>query len=108
MSSKAWALTLAASLIALAPLAQAEVDGEALYRQHCARCHGDDGRAKTWRGYLFFAQNLSKARWQERESDEDILEAIRKGPRAMPAFADKLDDAEQQALVHYVRSLRQP
>lgn len=108
MSSNAWALILAASLIALAPLAQAEVGGEALYRQHCARCHGDDGRAKTWRGYLFFAQNLSKARWQERESDEDILEAIRRGPRAMPAFADELDETEQRTLVHYVRALRRP
>lgn len=108
MSSKPWSRLLVASLMLFASLAQAEGEGETLYRQHCARCHGDDGQARTWRGYLFFAKNLSKASWQARESDEDILDAIRNGPRAMPAFADKLNESEQRTLVHYVRALSRP
>ncbi len=100
---------LIAGLLLLGSLqAQAEVDGEALYRQNCAKCHAEDGSAMTWRGYLYFAKNLSNARWQDKESDEEILEAIEQGPGAMPAFAEKLSDAELQALMQRVRGLRQP
>lgn len=97
------ALTLLGSLPALA-----EVDGQQLYRQHCAKCHAEDGRANTMRGWLYFAQNLSKAKWQDNNSDSDILEAIQDGPGAMPGYADKLSEAEQLALVRAVRDLRQP
>lgn len=97
------ALTLLASLPAAA-----EVDGQQLYRQHCAKCHAADGRANTLRGWLYFAQNLSKAKWQDNNSDDDILEAIQEGPGAMPGFAEKLSEAEQQALVKVVRDLRKP
>ena len=97
------ALTLLASLPAAA-----EVDGQQLFRQHCAKCHAADGRANTLRGWLYFAQNLSKAKWQDNNSDDDILEAIQEGPRAMPGFAEKLSEAEQLALVKAVRDLRKP
>ncbi len=97
------ALTLFASLPAAA-----EVDGKQLFRQHCAKCHAEDGRANTLRGWLYFAQNLSKAKWQDNNSDGDILEAIQDGPGAMPGYAEKLSEAEQLALVQAVRDLRQP
>jgi mono/diheme cytochrome c family protein len=97
------ALTLFTSLPALA-----EMDGRQLYRQHCAKCHAADGRANTLRGWLYFAQNLSKAKWQDNNSDGDILDAIQEGPGAMPSYADKLSEAEQLALVKAVRDLRQP
>lgn len=88
--------------------AAAEVDGQQLFRQHCAKCHAADGRANTLRGWLYFAQNLSKAKWQDNNSDGDILEAIQEGPGAMPGFAEKLSEAEQLALVRAVRDLRKP
>ena len=97
------ALTLFTSLPALA-----EVDGQPLYRQHCAKCHAADGRANTMRGWLYFAQNLSKAKWQDSNSDSDILDAIAKGPGAMPGYADTLSETEQLALVRAVRDLRKP
>ncbi|WXL25303.1 cytochrome c [Ectopseudomonas mendocina] len=88
--------------------AVAETDGKQLYQQRCAKCHGDNGRANTLRGWLSFAQNLSKAKWQDRTSDDEIIAAIQQGPGAMPAYADKLSTDEQQALVQYVRGLRKP
>ena len=96
-------LALSASLPALA-----DVDGQQLYRQHCVKCHAEDGRANTLRGWLYFAQNLSKAKWQDNNSDSDILDAIAKGPGAMPGYADKLSETEQLALVRAVRDLRKP
>lgn len=108
MLSKAVWPGLTAGLLLLASLpAVAETDGKQLYQQHCAKCHGDNGRANTLRGWLSFAQNLSKAKWQDRTSDDEIIAAIQQGPGAMPAYADKLSADEQQALVQYVRGLRQ-
>lgn len=63
-------------------------DGQELYRQHCAKCHASDGRGKTWRGWLFRAENLSEPTWQDKRSDTEILHAIDEGPGAMPAYRD--------------------
>ncbi|MFG0722916.1 c-type cytochrome [Pseudomonas sp. GLN_6] len=109
MSNKPALLGVLAALTLFGSLpAQAEVDGQQLYRQHCAKCHAEDGRANTLRGWLFFAQNLSKAKWQDNNSDSDILEAIQEGPGAMPGYAEKLSEAEQLAVVKAVRDLRKP
>lgn len=85
---------------------QAQGSGAELYQQHCSKCHGDDGKARTLRGWLFFAQNLSKATWQTNTSDEEILSAIQKGPGIMPSYANSLTDEEQQNLLKFVRSLK--
>ena len=109
MSNKPALLGLLATLTLFTSLpALAEVDGQQLYRQHCAKCHAADGRANTLRGWLYFAQNRSKAKWQDSNSDSDILDAIAKGPGAMPGYADKLSATEQLALVKAVRDLRKP
>lgn len=105
-----YAKTLGASLILSLPLiaqVQAqEVDGTALYSQHCVKCHGKDGRANTLRGWFTSAQDLTDSVWQAETSDADILEAFERGPRSMPSYAKKLNAAEQNALVQTVRGLQ--
>lgn len=83
-------------------------DGRALYRQHCAKCHGDEGRGNTWRGWLFRAENLSDRTWQDKRSDAEILHAIDKGPGAMPAYRESLTEEQRAALVQVVRALGHP
>ncbi len=80
------------------------VDGPALYQKNCAKCHGSTGKADNWRGYLSFARNFSSAKWQQNNSDADILEEIDAGPRIMPAFKDKLSAEEKAALIQVIRS----
>lgn len=99
---KTWIGMGMVALLCSAPVQAA--DGEALFREHCAKCHGDTGKADSWRGYLYFARNFSNARWQAANTDADILEAIDRGPRIMPAYRDKLTLEERQALVRAVRS----
>ncbi|MEX6501391.1 c-type cytochrome [Pseudomonas zhanjiangensis] len=108
MSNNAYVVLLAGLALVAACPALAEVDGAALYQQHCAKCHGDDGRADNLRGKMFFAQDLADADWQARTSDEQILAAIRNGARMMSGYAGKLSAEQQQALVQVVRELRQP
>lgn len=95
-----------ALLLALfaSPVATAATDGQALYKEHCAKCHGDAGHADNWRGYLYFARNFTSPKWQAKMSDADILEEINEGPRIMPAFKETLNEDEKKALVRVIRS----
>ncbi|MDP2226830.1 MAG: cytochrome c [Moraxellaceae bacterium] len=79
-------------------------DGPALYKEYCARCHGDSGRANNWRGYLYFARNFSDGDWQRARSDTQLLDSINKGPRIMPAYANQLTETEKEALIAVMRS----
>jgi mono/diheme cytochrome c family protein len=77
-----------------------------LYTKHCASCHGKDGRAKTFKGKLNRARDLSDRTWQDDASNERLFNSIMNGKRKMPAFSKKLSEQEIDALVSYVRSLK--
>jgi mono/diheme cytochrome c family protein len=76
------------------------------YARQCSTCHGHDGRAKSMKGKLTKARNLTDAEWQERVSDERIYNVIANGKGKMPSFSKKLSDAEINSLVEYVRTLK--
>lgn len=99
-------LLLACAIATLAGAAMAD-DGQTLYQDNCRKCHGTDGTARTARGYLYFAQDLTRPAWQARHSDDDIFRLISDGPggwSAMPAYRKRLTDAERRALVQTVRA----
>lgn len=96
--------TIAAVLLAAASTAAVAIDGPALYAQHCAKCHGKTGKADTWRGRLAFAENFTRATFQEGNDNDDILAAIDRGPGVMPSFAATLSLDERKALVQVLRS----
>jgi mono/diheme cytochrome c family protein len=83
-----------------------KVDAPGLFTENCVICHGKNGRARTFHGWLFGAQNFTDARWQTDTSDEEIIHAIKTGPRVMPAFQKKLSAAEIEALAAYVRTFK--
>lgn len=84
-----------------------KVDAHGLFVENCAICHGQNGRAHTVHGWLVGARNLTKPKWQDHATDDDIHEAIESGPGVMPAFGKKLSSPEIDALAAYVRTLRQ-
>lgn len=77
-----------------------------LYAKNCASCHGRDGRAKTPKGKLKHARDLTDSDWQERVSDERLFNSIINGKGKMPAFGKKVSEQEIDSLVTYVRALR--
>jgi mono/diheme cytochrome c family protein len=87
--------------------ADSERTATALFAKHCASCHGKDGRAKTFKAKFNKARNLTEPGWQEAVSDERIYNSIANGRGKMPGFAKKMSEAEVDALVLLVRSLRQ-
>ena len=80
-----------------------------LYRKYCISCHGSDGRAKTSKGKFSHARDLTDAQWHEGVSDERIFHSIMNGRNVrgnMPAFSDKISQAEAESLVSFVRRMR--
>jgi mono/diheme cytochrome c family protein len=79
------------------------IDGEKLYNQYCARCHGIDGRGVPEQPQ---ARDLSDIRVMQNLTDEQIKRTIQMGrPPAMPGFGDQFTEASIMVLVAYVRSL---
>lgn len=77
--------------------------GASVYASHCAECHGDGGR-----GNGFAAGELPIAPTDfggQRPSLAQSLSALRNGVEGTPMapWNDRLSDAEQLAVAHYVR-----
>ena len=85
---------------------QAVSDAASLFKENCAKCHGKDGRAKGFKAKLAGVRNLTDAKWHESVTDERIYNSITNGRNRMPAFGKKLTDAQIEALVAFVRSLK--
>ena len=78
-----------------------------LYSKHCASCHGKDGRAKTFKAKFNHARNLTEQGWQDAVSDERIFNSIANGRGGkMPSFSKKMNEAEIDSLVSFVRRMR--
>ena len=118
---KVWsALALLAAVFAVLFIAQAaktkasaEVpsplagDAKATFESKCAKCHGKDGRAKTFRGKLLHARDMTEASWQNEVTDERLFNSINKGRgKNMPAYGKKLSEDQIDALVGYVRQFK--
>ncbi len=78
------------------------LSGKDLYKNNCARCHGDDGTGGK-------GPNLTtekrQAKWKD--SDEKLVGKITNGAFGMPKFGKKLKPDEIKAIATYVRSLKQ-
>jgi cbb3-type cytochrome c oxidase subunit III len=106
----AWLLSGCASTRILAmqeaDFPKEKVDARGLFTENCATCHGQDGRAGTFHGWLVGAQNFTDTHWQIKTSDAEIVHAIKTGPGLMPTFQKKLSAAEIEALAAYVRTFK--
>ena len=78
-----------------------------VFEKRCVFCHALDGSGSTKKGKQLKAPDFRSDKWQKHTRDDEILDAIENGvpKRKMPAFKDKLTEAEINALVPYVRSL---
>lgn len=77
--------------------------GASLYQEHCASCHGSDGRGDQTSG----APNLVDSIWFYSQGEEkSIVDQIRQPKHGMmPAWVDRLDEDTIRQLTLYVYSL---
>ena len=71
----------------------------ALFKEYCAKCHGEDGRADTPKGRQLMAQDMTDPEWQAEESDAELIKVVTKGGEDMPPFGKKLTKEQIESLV---------
>jgi mono/diheme cytochrome c family protein len=93
-----------AALVAQTPSPTSEA--QEIFQQRCKLCHGEDGRGKTRKGKEYKVPNFTSKKFQKRETDDEIKDAIANGiPKTkMKGFKDKLTPEQIDALVKYVRA----
>jgi mono/diheme cytochrome c family protein len=86
----------AATIAALVESGEYPSDGEQLYRQSCASCHGGDGQGGV-------GPQLAGV-VEEKYTPTEHTELVLSGKGAMPAFGSTLGDDEIAAIVAYERT----
>ena len=97
------------------PVADAQVlaTGEALYMQYCAACHGVNLEGQPdWQGPnadgVFPAPPHTRDGHTWHHPDSQLLQIIAEGGTtlnsAMPAFGDRLNQDEMEAILAYIKS----
>ena len=86
-------------------------DAAANWKEHCAKCHGSDGRGDTKMGHKLLISDLTEAKLQGKFSDADAAGAIKNGlkdakGKVIMKPVRGLSDEEITGLVAYVRSLK--
>ena len=86
-------------------------DAAANWEEHCAKCHGPDGKGQTKMGKKLNIADLTDAKVQASFTDEAIVTAIKEGVKdkngkqvMKPIEGFTTDD--MKALVPFVRSLK--
>ena len=106
---KSRTLFLVAPLLLVAGVYAADV--AANWTEHCAKCHGEDGKGQTKMGRKLSITDLTDAKVQARFTDEEALKAMKDGVKdkegkvAMKPI-ENLKADEMNALVAYVRKLK--
>ena len=82
------------------------------WENHCAKCHGMDGKGQTKAGKKAEVKDLTDANYQAGFTDEQMFKQIKEGMKdkngkeKMKAFGGTLSDEEIKALVAHVRGLK--
>ena len=96
-------LLLAIPHSAAAQAGKAE-DGQKVFEQTCASCHGADGKANTPIGKAVGAKDLHSPEAQKL-TDAEIRTQIEKGKGNMPPFGSSLDKTKINDVAAYVHEL---
>jgi len=82
--------------------------GQAIYQQHCLRCHGDklDGKGPDWKDLIIPPANLTSQVLRSK-TDWELLIAISNGVLFSPmhGFRGKLTDEQMLDVLSYIRSV---
>ena len=86
-------------------------DAAANWSDHCASCHGKDGKGDTVMGKKLGVKDYHDAKVQAAFSDGEMERAIKEGVKTngketMKPFGSKLSNADIKPLVAYIRSFK--
>ena len=98
-------IVIAILLTALIPAAASAADGKAIYKAKCASCHAEDGSGQSPMGKKMNLRDLGSPEVQA-QTDKELYAWTADGKGKMPAYKSKLDEAEINALVAHMRSMK--
>jgi mono/diheme cytochrome c family protein len=70
-----------------------------LFKQYCAKCHGENGKGDTPKGQQLMARDFTDAEWQAGESDSELIKSVTNGKEDMPPWGKKLTKEQIESLV---------
>jgi cytochrome c6 len=99
------------ALCAAGALTASAADAKANWDQHCAKCHGADGKGQTTMGKKLKVKDYTDAKVQADMKDAEMIKATKEGVKVddsvkMKGFGDVLSDDEIKALVTYIRAFK--
>jgi len=84
-------------------------DGQAVYADNCAKCHGDDGKGATKMGTKLGARDYTDVTVQASVSDDQAFKSIKEGMKKEGKTLMKpseLSDADIKASIAYLRTFK--
>lgn len=78
-----------------------------LFKTHCVKCHGADGRGRTVDGEIAGAQDFTDQDWRQRAEEQRIINSITHGRGQMPAFEKKLSKGQIKSLSAFVLTFKE-
>jgi len=99
------ALAAIAAIAIAAPVAEN-------WENHCAKCHGADGKGQTKVGKKLNIKDYTDAKVQGEITDADIIKITSEGVKdkagkeRMKAYKGELSDAEIKDMVGYIRKFK--
>jgi mono/diheme cytochrome c family protein len=71
----------------------------ALFKQYCAKCHGEDGTGNTPKGKQLMARDFTDAEFQAAKTNTKLVKTVTEGDEDMPPFGKKLSKEQIESLV---------
>jgi len=102
---------LLAALLLLGAASAFAAEPQANWDEHCAKCHGADGKGQTKMGKKLSIGDFTDAKVQEKFTDDQAFDAMKKGltdkngKTSMKAIEGVSDD-ELKALIPFVRAFK--
>lgn len=82
------------------------------WENHCAKCHGADGKGQTKAGRKLNVKDYTNAKVQAEMKDDEMIKATadgvldKNGKERMKGYKDELSSKEIEELVAYVRKFK--
>ena len=76
--------------------------GEAIYKANCQACHGSSGTPSPGIAKMMGVKTAS----EYKDSEKDMIDAVKNGKGKMKAFSGKLTDAQIKDVVAYFRTMK--
>jgi cytochrome c553 len=95
----------AAAVLVAAPVAEN-------WENHCAKCHGADGKGQTKAGRKLNVRDYTDPKVQAEMKDEEMIKATaegvkdKNGKEKMKAYKDELSSEEIKELVGFIRKMK--